>query len=411
MPTRKRTWRAGAAILVTGTTAVVALATSSGHAAAADAYPALAGITTITTSTSGVATVQLKQAATINLGFTFRFGPDGPSKGADGTTRTSIEGNGRILALALEQNGRAIFDEIAVSDCTTAGCQGDQFGFPDVVPRYRKLNPGVYNLYVVADGAPVTATLSLSGIAGSSTVALTPLSGVVEETMPQLIPSTGVADPPLFSSGDQQNVGDLGGIMVGNYVVTSASFAAAYFDACAAQGAPPPVYVAGCDLPPDQKTVDDDQYPVTFCDPRFFCDTIGTEAAATSPFTWWWGRIMHVHPGHSGEWGQGGYFEGAAVLTSDAGAGMWLPFVPAAAPAGSTQQNAPAPTPSASPSPTATATPTPTPTPASGVQGAATNLPNTGRSDDGMTAGGLLAGAMLAFGTAWRVSRRRRSAV
>jgi len=390
MPRGKGIRRAG--VTAVSAVAVLSMAWSAAPLrASAAAYPALAGVNTVTTTTSGFATVQLLQPA--RVGFSHFFGPQ------DGPAGTGIQGPGRIIAMVLEQDGRAVMEALQISDCGTAACQGNgSFEFIETFTRHGQLNPGVYHLYVVADGGPVRATLSLQGIPGATTVSLTPSPDIVEQSLTPMTPSTGVADPPAYSAGGSGTIGAAGGLMFNSLALQVASFEGGYFGSCGGQGAAPPAYIAGCDYPPDANTVSDLASPFLICDPTGFCDPGYTIDAATQPSEFFGGGEMFVDPGQAGTWSQGGYFQGAAVLTSEAATGVWLSYV--ASPSADVRQA------SATPGPAQSATPSPTPTPAATVP-ANVNLPNTGAPDGASAGAGLLAAVVLSAAFALRRRRER----
>jgi LPXTG-motif cell wall-anchored protein len=365
------------------------LATSSGHAAAADAYPALTGVNTITTSTSGVATVELKQPATLSF-----------SRGFFGPARSGVYGKGRIIAMVLEQGGYALARYFGFSDCGSPGCTGD-FSFSWNIITAHKLQPGLYHIYVATDGAQVTGVLTLDGPTGAADIPVSPSPGIKVETLAPLIPSTGVADPGLYSASGSETIGNDGGVMLNTLDITTDSVLGGYEGMCLARGAAPPAYVGSCSWPPDREDIAN---PFLVCDPTGFCDPGVTVDSATQPsqFPWFDVAGADIRPGQADTWGQGNYMEGAMVLGSEASTGLWMSFIPQESPKTASASG----TPSAAPAPPPTATPSPTPT---GAVQAATNLPNTGRGDDGLASAGLLAGALIAFGTALGVSRRRRS--
>jgi hypothetical protein len=307
------------------------------------AYPELAGVTTVHTSTSGVATVRLSQQVTIVVG-KHQFGPAG----------NSVVGDGRITAMFLEHNGHIVMGFIHVRPCATAGCSDRGFGFPWFVSS-RTLAPGLYHLYVVADGAPVTATLSLDGLPGTTTIPVAPDQGISVQPFTPLLPSTGVADPALYSANAGGTIGAQGGLLLNSTWIDTASYVADYDDFCAAPGAPPPVYAAGCDLPSDPATVARQIVPYATCDPTSFCDPGFTADAALFGMGSFMAVLaMTAGPDAAGPWSQGRFFEGAAVLTGEGGNGLWLSFAPqerdaSGAPAVRVEAPAPSASPTASP--------------------------------------------------------------
>jgi MYXO-CTERM domain-containing protein len=106
-----------------------------------------------------------------------------------------------------------------------------------------------------------------------------------------------------------------------------------------------------------------DPTPGGWCDPGFAVD-----AAAQGIGIFGLG-INEVHPGNAGTWTQGAYFQGAAVLRSEIGNGLWLSYLPQEKPQTASAPVSPAAVPSTSPTPE----PSPPPAPAVGTIG----LPNT----------------------------------
>ena len=402
MPALRRTRRIGsAAAAAAALLAAVATTTTPAHAAS-PAYPVLAGVNTVTTSTSGVVTVQMTQAATVDTkGEGIIISSDGspPSDQSSGPT-TGITGDGRLISMVLEQNGVTVFDDFWTRGCPTAGCSTDDFGgWPEPRTKRGRLQPGLYHLYVTTDGAPVTATLVLKGLSGTSNLSVAPIGGATITPYAQLVPSTGVADPPAYSGAASGTIGPHGGFLLGIFDVTTASFEGDYARSCVAPGTPPAAWAPGCDSSPDQNTLFALISPNT-CVPALSCDPMATPYYATTP-TSGWGDFDHrpVGPGAAGTWSQGGYLYGVAVPTEENGEGLWLSYVDMPA-SGATQGVTSAP-PSTPPSPTATPTPTPT-TPS-------VSLPNTGRPASADVGAGVLAFLVVTLlGTAVRRGRAGR---
>jgi hypothetical protein len=355
-----------------------------GHVAAAQPYQVLAGVTTVQTSTSGVATVNLPQPAT------FHF-----SKGHFGPGGTGVYGDGRIIAMVLEHNGRALARYFRLSDCGSPACSGDfSFGFSVVTAR--KLDPGLYHIYVATDGAPVTAVLELDGVSGTSNVTVAPSPAITVKTLAPLIPSTGVVDPGLYSASGSEDIGANGGVVFNTLLVTTTSVVGGYEGVCLGEGAPPPAYPGSCTFPPQREDIAN---PFLTCDPTGYCDPGQTMDLATQglPFPIFDFDGADVLPGHANTWGQGGYLEGAMLYSSEASTGLWISFVPQEAAQVASATTSPSPTPSTSPS--ATPTPTPTPTP---IVVPPVNLPNTGGPDSASAGAGVLAFALIGMGAALR---------
>jgi LPXTG-motif cell wall-anchored protein len=400
MRSARQHWRTSIGTALAGVLVAAGMVVAPSPAAAAESYQRLAGVTTVETSTSGVATVELSAPAMLSFG-----------SGGFGPGSTGVYGGGRIIAMVLEQNGRIIFEAVQLRDCGSAGCRrGLGFGFS--FGTLRTLRPGLYHLYVVADGAPVTAVLGFQGLDGSSRVAVAPSSAIVMRDLATLLPSTGTGmDPGVYSVSDSDTIGDQGGLLVSNISVSTSSFVGGYWGACLTQGAPQPAYVANCSVSIDQETRDNLENPALICDPtnepplqlpddvinnNIPCTDPWTQRAVTNglPFPFGFGWVAGVPRGQGGTWGLGGYVDGAMLLKSENAVGLWLSFVP--------QER----TVTVAPPSPATAPPTtPSPQPAATPAPVLTQLPNTGT---GTSAVGAAGGAALLIVGLLRRRRRRR---
>lgn len=386
--------RAALAIAV-ATAGLAAAGTMPAHADSS-AYQTLAGVNTINTSTSGVATVRLTQPATFS--FKKQLGPGG----------NYVFGEGRAVGLILEHAGHVDFGRVLLADCNTAGCTGTGHLFLTLgfSPR---LQPGLYHIYVIADGAPVTANLSLDGLPGRTALQLSPSSDITVGSLSSLVPSTPVGTAAAFSAGGSGTVGSNGGLALSFLLMWPSNDVAGYFRACAAQGAAPPVWTPGCDAPQGSSTLDqvtytgnELAYPYLVCVPPY-CDSQWTldEVQNGSPWPWLSLAVRRIDADHAGQWGLGSYFYGPAVMSSTTATGVWLSYLPqesdqSAAPQTSTTQSPSTP----NPNPPASATPTPTP--------AATpiGLPNTTGGPGPGTAATIAAFTALLL----LLRRRRRAA-
>jgi len=166
---------------------IVALAVASGAFAALPAHAApehpLAGTTTITAARSGSLDVVMNNDAVIRLQ-------------PDGTTRdVTLQGPGRMVAFSMSFQGNATDAFKAVrttfggkqrTDTEVAGTvypqstSCDTTDIPSVpgaydgctpvyrVPKYVVLHQGRYHVRMLADGGPLTVTLQLHGLRGST---------------------------------------------------------------------------------------------------------------------------------------------------------------------------------------------------------------------------------------------------
>jgi len=366
---------------------------------------ALAGLNVVHTSASGVATVRLAQPAQLESGFS--FGPSGPA-GPAGPGSSGVYGHGRLLAMVLEQNGFAVARYFRISDCTTRGCAGRSFEL--VIGAGRStLQPGLYHLYVAADGAPVTAILGFKGLPGTAQLSVTPTSAITVKSLSTQVPSTGLGEDVAYSAADSTQVGEFGGVEISGTPLLVDHYAAGWFGACRGEGSTPSAYVASCYAPTDPSFLDGVANPFLICDPRwilFFpsivtnptelCQPQWLTAAATSGFPpFVIGTGADIRPGHATSYVLGAYAEGAMTIRSAASAGLWISFIRPEQSARAIRTTSPSPV--ASPSATSTAAP--------GGGTPAIALPNTASGGGAGAAGAALAGL---FGVAVALAGRRR---
>lgn len=145
----------------------------AGASVAHAAVPSLAGTTVVTGSHLARAVVDLRRWATVDLGLP-------PLSDVPGA---AVSGDGRLTGVLLvRRDGDRGLTRLWVSRaglCSRAGCRPVRGGALHAwgVTRDGKLSssvselaPGRYDLYLLADGRPVTVTLRLQGLTGRATV-------------------------------------------------------------------------------------------------------------------------------------------------------------------------------------------------------------------------------------------------
>jgi len=378
-----------AAFVVLAGALLLGVGATTTPAKAADPYPTLRETNVVHTSTSGVATVRLTDPLTIDFKKLFSAPPP-------------LEGAGRLTAMVLEKGGTPYLAAGLPGDCSAPGCtgSGSWFAFPRVYKRH--LDPGVYHLYVVADGAPVTATLSLPGLGGRTDLTVTPDADIVAHDFAALLPSTGAGmDPAVYTANAGGTIGAQGGMLISQSYITTSNFVGAYYRHCATAGPPPVAYLPGCSLPPGTGTVSELSDPYTACHLPFGCDPqwASFEAQNGVPYGDVDLAITRVPAASAGQWSQGVYYQGAAVVTSASSMGVWLSYAAAdSAPKPVVMATSSA-TASASPSATPTPTPAATPTPAPATT---IGLPNTSSGASGGPGGALTMAGVAGLLLAWR---------
>lgn len=139
-------------------------ATAPAPARTAPALPTLAGVTTLSGTHSGYVRVKVPVRSKLNLHYDLTRS-SGPNEAI------AISGNGRFIGFALvpEDSGRFPSDARVAGTfnrCRSRGCP------PSEPLQYTKgssdVPAGIYRLYLVADGAPVTVTFRLDGPSGST---------------------------------------------------------------------------------------------------------------------------------------------------------------------------------------------------------------------------------------------------
>jgi hypothetical protein len=118
----------------------------------------------------------------------------------------SVDGSGRVYGFVLKEPGGADLASVVTGRCTTPACPGR--GEPPAAFGYGVGGKmaGTWNLYVIADGRPVTVTIRLRGVPGET---FTRPSGTVESEVRTLTPRVVEAgDENVYSAGDFSDVGD-----------------------------------------------------------------------------------------------------------------------------------------------------------------------------------------------------------
>ncbi len=121
--------------------------------------------------------------------------------------RPSYEGDGRVLGFIIRKTGeyeqegyRPVMENVTVGQCTKRGCKArDGFSFTVCFCNEKDL-PGVWELYVVADGAPVTVSFKIKGMQGHSSVRVSdPVTAEVATLKPRFQESD---EHRIYSAGE-----------------------------------------------------------------------------------------------------------------------------------------------------------------------------------------------------------------
>lgn len=176
--------------------------------ATAGAAADLAGQTTVVGATSAWARVALPQAATLDL------------------SKLTEVGGGRLIGVLLRPAGAPMTDVRAVlglriNHCWSPGCPpaaptswSHVFGFEEGADGGYRLPRGDYDLYLIADGAPVEAHLGLGALAGATVVEPTTAARVGMQ-VPAADDGVSLGTGALaFSAGGSNPVTAPGGLVV-----------------------------------------------------------------------------------------------------------------------------------------------------------------------------------------------------
>lgn len=185
-------------------TAVITLAAGLAAPPAQAAPPTLAGTTVVTGSSTAGMRVRLTRSISLPL---------------DRRGQVRISGNGRTVGIVLTRADlaepmRPTYAYVRFGFCTKPGCRAKEthdgpIGFNPGEGGRLRLTPGDYQLYVVADGSPVTATISLPGLPG--TTRLRP--GVRNRFGPRTPTVRSPAGSSnVYGAGDMHEFGGFGGL-------------------------------------------------------------------------------------------------------------------------------------------------------------------------------------------------------
>jgi hypothetical protein len=179
-------------------------------AAATQPVPAVAGLTVIIGSSSGVERVRLPKTVTVTI------------------RDVKISGAGRYIGslfIPVAPHANVGMEFMQFGLCLTRGCRspfpghavGEAMCCGDITTT--TLPAGDYNVYLFADGAPVRATITFPGLTGTTT--LHP-SGPVHLRIDAARPTDQYPTPPgnnalgadvLYAAGDTHTVGHQGGAL------------------------------------------------------------------------------------------------------------------------------------------------------------------------------------------------------
>jgi hypothetical protein len=198
--------------------------------------PALAGRTKVVASSTTGMRVTLPRDATIDS----RSGsnPD-----------VSVSGAGRMVGVILTEDnvseyGRGSLAAIRYGFCDQPGCRAEQTSMQYLYIRGgghddAKLEAGSYLLYVVADGAPVTVSLRLHGLSGSTV--LRPKGKVHSElVVPDADNATGSPGDRAFWFGEEFDIKGQSAYLFGILRMELANWINVHWGDCAYSSTPPP---------------------------------------------------------------------------------------------------------------------------------------------------------------------------
>lgn len=197
----------------------------------------LHGKTTFTATTTSRATISLPRPLTLFEDLDIR-----------------VDGDGRIFGFMMSKTGsyeqeaqRPVMVGLTTGQCDRRACEArDGFLFISAFNTGRKLS-GTWNLYVVADGAPVDVTFTIKGESGRQTI---PVAGHVKAEIRTLRPTVHETNSnAVYSAGDFTELDRVDFGMVGLWTVGQPHGATAY-GSCAYEGdGAPPVedaFLPGC---------------------------------------------------------------------------------------------------------------------------------------------------------------------
>ena len=290
--------------------AVVAALTTAPAVSATPAV-ALAGNTVVTAGRTGSIAVRLARAVDVSI-----------------QDLTVVAPRGRLAALILKKDGAwnaPLAQVVHEGYCASAGCVSPfpkaGIGFvwaPGSDGTRGRLPAGTYRLYVVTDGAPVTFTLRLKGLAGS--LRLTPRDRARAAVVaPKPTMAEPASSPALFAGGSTHTTPKSGGIHAVNvWKELPATVPPSAVGLCSYQGAPPagsaPAYQMPCadgngGFPPFLSSVNAAGTPTTPVGPGRFVSGIGG------------GYLLPP-----GTWSIGGYHDTTGPVTAAYVHQLWLDF-------------------------------------------------------------------------------------
>jgi hypothetical protein len=205
------------------------------------------------------------------------------------------------------QGGRPAMENVAIGQCKTKGCnfREDPFYFTVCFCSSDDL-PGLWELYVVADGAPVTVTFKLKGVHGEARVSVNdPVTSEIKTLRPRFYeegPSSSVYSTGDFTTLDSSDYGLIG------FWFTGVPYAASAGDDCIywQGGTHPPeeqAFLPGC---PTRPSAD----PFVFVNP-----SMGR------------GNVMWTTSGICCPVGLGGWFATAAEVKRHGAVALWIDYV------------------------------------------------------------------------------------
>jgi hypothetical protein len=216
-----------------------------GSPSVAASHEHLRGLTVVTGSVSATSTVILDRPATVVLL---------PGLRSDAI---KVTGGGRYAGIMLtRRSGGPVtsLEAVNVNFCNVPGCQplAAQQYVDSNAPRVARvdgsqtvtLGVGSYDLQLVADRAPVTVTLTLSGLPGSTH--LRP-RGPSAAAILDMTPTAGVSTGPVYSAGTTRSLA-FGGSVVTALVADRQASAGRQSGLCVYRGSPPTagVYTEQC---------------------------------------------------------------------------------------------------------------------------------------------------------------------
>jgi hypothetical protein len=222
---------------------VVALLCGATATSAAAALPTLAGTTVIAGSKPARVRVVVPHAARLPTLSTPDFG-----QGA-----WSATGGGRFLGFVLRPAGAPVTGDTPtvvggkLNHCYAPACQPaavteqriDVFSFAANPAGGFTIPAGTYDLYLLADGAPVKLTLKLAGLSGTTTLRPSgPVAAKIDSPAPAL--AIGGQGAAFFTAGSVSPIGAPGGMFFLSALVDGTGPGADLLGRCIFTNGPPP---------------------------------------------------------------------------------------------------------------------------------------------------------------------------